>query len=407
MVDAFALENWETTAAKIHVSREQTPSHWLQNEVRSLRKRYQVSPAINKKIVLWQGDITKLAVDAVTNAANAGLLAGAGICGAIFAAAGHDELQEACDAFPDGCPEGDAVITPAFKLPSKYVVHAVGPQGEKPKVLSRVYTNVLQRCVDKGLRSVALCCISTGIYGYPQDKAAVVALTSVRTFLESERGQALDRVVFCLFLDKDVNIYNHAARAVFPVANESAGAESTRRKRKRGNVSESDYCRLFVADIPLDAKEPELRQHCASVSGTNGITRVSIMRKRDGSGSRGFGFCEFKEDWQAEKAWMILRKRPFRGGRPLRFERVGSKKADAIQQFVLSLHGHELWDMLHQFQEMLKMDPEGTKQRLLEKPQLTQALMHAMVALAMVREKPKQETPPRPEDGRSTPTDEM
>ncbi len=131
------------------------------------------------KVEIIQGDITKLAVDAIVNAANESLLPGGGVSGAIHRAAGP-ELAEACRAVAP-CPIGDARITPGFRLPAKWVIHTVGPiwqggtQGE-PQLLERAYRSSLALARARNLRTVAFPSISTGIYGYPLEKAAPIAL---------------------------------------------------------------------------------------------------------------------------------------------------------------------------------------------------------------------------------------
>lgn len=131
-----------------------------------------------------RGDITTLEVDAIVNAANEGLRAGAGVCGAIFRAAGHRRLQEACDAV-GGCRTGDAVATPGFALPARWVIHTVGPvwhgghRGEA-ELLASCYRRSLAVADGLGARSIAFPAISTGVYGYPADEAAAVAVTTCR-----------------------------------------------------------------------------------------------------------------------------------------------------------------------------------------------------------------------------------
>jgi O-acetyl-ADP-ribose deacetylase (regulator of RNase III) len=150
------------------------------------------------KIEIHQGDITRLAVDAIVNAANEQLLPGGGVCGAIHRAAGP-QLAEACRAL-GRCPTGAAVITPGFALPARYVIHAVGPvwhsggQGEA-ELLAGAYRSSLALCREHGLRSVAFPAISTGIYGYPLDEAAQVSVGAVRAWQEA----LPERVVFALF----------------------------------------------------------------------------------------------------------------------------------------------------------------------------------------------------------------
>lgn len=132
-------------------------------------------------------DITKLKVDAIVNAANNYLKVGAGVCGAIFSAAGLEEMQKACDEI-GYCNTGAAVITKGFKLPAKYVIHAVGPiyidgkHGEEEQ-LYNAYTNALLCAKNNNLNSIAFPLISSGIYGYPKDKALNVATRAIGDFL--------------------------------------------------------------------------------------------------------------------------------------------------------------------------------------------------------------------------------
>jgi len=130
-----------------------------------------------------QGDIARAHVDAIVNAANSSLARGAGVCGAIFAAAGA-ELDRACAAL-GGCAPGDAVVTPGFALPARWIVHTVGPVwhgGERgePDLLRSCYRRSLEVARDVGARSIAFPAISTGIFGYPPGAAAEIAVASAR-----------------------------------------------------------------------------------------------------------------------------------------------------------------------------------------------------------------------------------
>lgn len=134
------------------------------------------------------GDLTRLPVDAIVNAANTALAPGGGVCGAIFAAAGYGELDRACRAI-GGCPTGQAVFTPGFALPAKYIIHTAGPiwhgggQGEA-KLLRSCYDTSLRLAWDQGCRSIAFPLISAGIYGYPKQEALEIALDAMTRFAQ-------------------------------------------------------------------------------------------------------------------------------------------------------------------------------------------------------------------------------
>ena len=173
-------------------------------------------PDVEKNIKLWQGDITRLEVDAIVNAANSALLGcfiplHRCIDNAIHSAAGL-QLRDACKKISDGNePTGKAKITPAFNLPSKFVIHTVGPiipinrepnQTEK-NLLASCYESCLKIAAEKNLRSIAFCCISTGEFHFPNKLAAEIAVETVRKFLSKNNLV----VVFNVFKDLDLEIY--------------------------------------------------------------------------------------------------------------------------------------------------------------------------------------------------------
>ena len=152
------------------------------------------------RIEVVEGDITRLEVDAIVNAANEGLWAGGGVCGAIHDAAGP-ELEAECQQVAP-CPTGGAKLTKGYRLPAKYVIHAVGPRyrvgrhGEAEPLRS-CYEAALRLAAENGVRTIAFPSISTGIYGYPPEEACPIAVDAVRAWL---RGHELpERVVFCCF----------------------------------------------------------------------------------------------------------------------------------------------------------------------------------------------------------------
>ncbi|KAH8853762.1 ADP-ribose glycohydrolase MACROD2 [Schistosoma japonicum] len=158
---------------------------------------------LGSRISLWRGDITHLRIDAIANAANRQLRGGGGVDGAIHRAAGP-ELLVACQKL-GGCPTGDAKLTPGFNLPSKYVIHCVGPIGQNDAALGSTYQKALELCSEHNIQSIAFPCISTGVYGFPNEAAAKVAIHTVLSYMKSH--PEIQRVIFCIFMDIDYKIY--------------------------------------------------------------------------------------------------------------------------------------------------------------------------------------------------------
>ena len=160
------------------------------------------------KIRLFKGDITQLKVDAIVNAANSTLLGGGGVDGAIHRAAGPDLLEE-CKTLK-GCFAGDAKITKAYKLPCKHVIHTVGPiwrggQCQEAKLLKSCYKNSLKLAEKHELESIVFPNISTGVYGYPKEEAAEIAIKTI--LKRSSKFKSLKEITFCVFDDTNYKIY--------------------------------------------------------------------------------------------------------------------------------------------------------------------------------------------------------
>lgn len=167
----------------------------------------------DSRIELIKGDITKIKADAIVNAANRGLLGGGGVDGAIHRAGGK-EIMDECIKIRNkqgGCDTGKAVITTAGKLPAKYVIHTVGPvwnggHNNEEMLLAECYRNSMELADTYGVKDIAFPNISTGVYHFPKDLAAQIAINTVNDFLK--KNSSINRVIFVCFDDENYNIYS-------------------------------------------------------------------------------------------------------------------------------------------------------------------------------------------------------
>jgi O-acetyl-ADP-ribose deacetylase (regulator of RNase III) len=167
----------------------------------------QIDTNLLNRIKIMQGDITRLDVDSIVNAANTSLLGGGGVDGAIHRAAGPELLAE-CRTL-GGCPTGEARITKGYRLPARHVIHTVGPvyrgREEDAKLLTSCYQNSLSLAVKNHLTSIAFPAISCGVYGYPIADACKIAVNTTCRFLE--KNASLNTVIFMLFSAQDLAVY--------------------------------------------------------------------------------------------------------------------------------------------------------------------------------------------------------
>ncbi|XP_062427740.1 ADP-ribose glycohydrolase MACROD2 isoform X2 [Rhea pennata] len=176
--------------------------------------------SLSEKVSLYRGDITLLEVDAIVNAANSSLLGGGGVDGCIHRAAGPYLVAECRNL--SGCETGQAKITCGYDLPAKYVIHTVGPIARghltdaHKEDLANCYKSSMKLAKENNIKSIAFPCISTGIYGFPNEPAAVIALTTIKEWLSKNHNE-VDRIIFCVFLEVDYKIFKKKMSEFFPI----------------------------------------------------------------------------------------------------------------------------------------------------------------------------------------------
>lgn len=217
---------------------------------------------LSDKVSLYKGDITVLEVDAIVNAANSSLLGGGGVDGCIHKAAGSC-LYDECQSL-NGCETGKAKITCGYDLPARYVIHTVGPMARthvgptETNDLTSCYQNSLRLMKEHGLRTVAFPCISTGIYGFPNEPAAEIALNTVKSWIE-ENPDKITRVIFCVFLETDFVIYKKKMSVMFQdaAAPKEEIEDGDRDKEETGDEDEGDEDAAGNKDVEMESQNPD------------------------------------------------------------------------------------------------------------------------------------------------------
>nr|XP_057914322.1 ADP-ribose glycohydrolase MACROD2 isoform X1 [Doryrhamphus excisus] len=262
-----------------YISLDKIPT-WREENYAEEEGRLETSGGgLSDKVSLYKGDITVLELDAIVNAANSSLLGGGGVDGCIHKAAGSC-LYDECQTL-NGCETGKAKITCGYDLPARFVIHTVGPVARghvgptETNDLTSCYQNSLRLVKEYGLSSVAFPCISTGIYGFPNEPAAGIALNTVKRWIE-ENPNTITRVIFCVFLETDFTIYKKKMAVVFqdndmedaedqlkgdntPPSTKSTTKDddSNKGKEEAGDEDEGDNDVEGIEDVVMESQNPD------------------------------------------------------------------------------------------------------------------------------------------------------
>ncbi|XP_034288293.1 ADP-ribose glycohydrolase MACROD2 isoform X2 [Pantherophis guttatus] len=228
-----------------------------QSDEDNTNEAFLLQKSLSEKVSLYRGDITVLEIDAIVNAANSSLLGGGGVDGCIHRAAGPCLVAE-CRSL-SGCETGQAKITCGYDLPAKYVIHTVGPiaRGHISDIhkedLANCYKTSLKLAKENLIRSIAFPCISTGIYGFPNEPAAVIALTTIKEWL-SKNDNEMDRVIFCVFLEVDYKIYKKKMNDFFPTGENGTEVKPSSDEPEHQS-QETDEAVSSIPSSPADGEE--------------------------------------------------------------------------------------------------------------------------------------------------------
>ncbi|XP_041905223.1 ADP-ribose glycohydrolase MACROD2 isoform X8 [Corvus kubaryi] len=215
--------------------------------------------SLSEKVSLYRGDITLLEVDAIVNAANSSLLGGGGVDGCIHRAAGPCLVAECRNL--SGCETGQAKITCGYDLPAKYVIHTVGPIARghltdtHKENLASCYKSSLKLAKENNIRSIAFPCISTGIYGFPNEPAAIIALNTIKEWLSKNHNE-VDRIIFCVFLEVDYKIFKKKMGEFFPLDDANEEGAQLNEEREGQPPSPTKSKEEQPEDLQDDAEDP-------------------------------------------------------------------------------------------------------------------------------------------------------
>ncbi|XP_038250253.1 ADP-ribose glycohydrolase MACROD2 isoform X2 [Dermochelys coriacea] len=285
-----------------------------QSDDEKTKEALQEKRSLSEKVSLYRGDITLLEVDAIVNAANSSLLGGGGVDGCIHRAAGPCLVAECRNLC--GCETGQAKITCGYDLPAKYVIHTVGPiarghiSDSHKEDLASCYKSSLKLAKEKKIRSIAFPCISTGIYGFPNEPAAVIALTTIKEWLNKNHNE-MDRVIFCVFLEVDYKIFKKKMSDYFPTDDdneeETEISEDTEGWEQKGQSPSSRKCKAKKSEnLKDDDEDDNSREEKQSNEETEGQSQEADEAKLTAVPSppseEGVELCEDKDSSKDSEA---------------------------------------------------------------------------------------------------------
>ncbi|CAM4541589.1 ADP-ribose glycohydrolase MACROD2 isoform X1 [Caretta caretta] len=316
----MTLEDRRKEYVREHVPLKDIPT-WMeemksknQSDDENTKEALQVKKSLSEKVSLYRGDITLLEIDAIVNAANSSLLGGGGVDGCIHRAAGPCLVAECRNLC--GCETGQAKITCGYDLPAKYVIHTVGPiarghiSDTHKEDLASCYKSSLKLAKENNIRSIAFPCISTGIYGFPNEPAAVIALTTIKEWLNKNHNE-LDRVIFCVFLEVDYKIFKKKMSEYFPTDDdneeESEISEDTEGLEQKGQSPSPLKCKSKKSEnLKDDDEDDKSREEKQSNEETEGQSQEADEAKPTAVPSppseEGIELCEDKDSSKESEA---------------------------------------------------------------------------------------------------------